>query len=252
MKTLFSPIPSFSPQSKPSHAPSARQGTLVTDPQLVNEIYKGMQNHPFKPGVFEARLIEESPEVCETIAKRLGLNTENFKVRTFQVDSFDTFAQKYWDYYEKKHRKGTVDEASINALSFITPTGSEKKPVALHIGQLLQKFEADGYRNVPGDSFLLSGLGDYGYLSDNYKKTIVPLVGEKIDNSPSVIGSIQGAYEVIENKAFPKGQNHIKNPYSNSHKRVYKGLGTPKTLDAFFKKNPTMFSDESTIRKWYG
>ncbi|MCE2930294.1 MAG: hypothetical protein LW809_02760 [Vampirovibrionales bacterium] len=218
------------------------------DPQLVREIYEGIQKHPFPTkGIFQPRLIKESEEVSNTIGNILGVNPETAQVSTFQVDSFQPFAEKYKEYSNRKNSKGTCEKASINALSFITPTGSKKSPVALHIGQYFQEFVAKGkpvrtiydyaygtdYMNVPGSTHLTNGLGDYGYLNSHYSNITIPLVAEKIDGQASVRGSIIGTY----------------NP---EQKRSYTGLATANDVNQFLKKNPDLFSDASTIREWYG
>jgi hypothetical protein len=265
---------------------------LVTDSALVRDIYNTIIGHEKEHGsriAFGRKLIRESAEVCADIADILRLNSSTTQVETLHVSGTNSFAEQVALWSRAYGRLCLQQEASIEALSFISPKGQEKTPVALHVGRLRQLFSTgkqallaekdkmrrigrggEGYdrdradfhwesewdrsdyasrhvtvRYVPGDNIYLSpGLSNPHYIEPDYVhdpnpcnylftvpgredvSPVVPLVGEKIDQNPGVIGHIDFKY---------------------------KGAGTrPETLNTFLKANPTMFSDESTIRRWYG
>lgn len=248
MKTLFAPTPSFSPPTKPSHAPQARQGVLVTDPQLVNEMLRAIETHNFKSSGFGWTTLREEPKkISNMIGSLLGINPQETQVQTLRIDGHELFKElcdQVGAGYGSRER-GDSKEAVIRTLNFLK-NPQEERPVALQIGQLTQRFEPTGspdwrrhynrnyYEYEPKDSPSLSpNLGRYPITtSSTYERNFIPLVGEKIDNQPSVIGYIPGSYD-------------------KSLKKYYIGTGTSETLEAFLNANPKMFSDTSKIKNLY-
>jgi|GEM_PF-4584872 len=249
---MMSSLSSLNPQHisrshlKASQSSSQREGTLILDPKVIAEILKYInQIHVKREALspfdrtFSHKLRVESKDVCEFVAKDLGINTDNAYVRCFRIDGFHSSVQDVVKEVSNRYRpKGNCEKAQANLISIITHKG-ENTPIAAHIGAYTQEYRAYGQPSELNDKYWGTVYGKDFAMSEQGAPWLSPQMAP--------VFKTEEAYEPIKHLT-QKHSKVVSGPYAQHQTS---GSGNIETIRYFMQNSPQIFKNSKYVDHFY-